>query len=707
MFRILLSCLLSCISWTAGAGELVSPDSTLKLRFELRNGTPVYSLTHARKGTILAHSRLGFDLREQPGLLDGFVIERSRTASFDETWQPVLGEEEHIRNRYNELFVELTQSTGGSSRLLGIRFRLYDDSLGFRYEFPEQPHLSYFQLREERSEFRVAQDCRAYWIPGDYDSNEFCYQISSLSALPDTMAVARREITSKTLIGDNSVQTPLLLRNESGLYVNIHEAALVDYPAMSLDLTHDAQGYLFTTHLTPGPDGSKGRLQTPFQTPWRTVIVSDDAAGVIRSKLVLNLNEPCALDDHDWIRPMKYMGIWWEMFVPARSSWSYTWQNNLKIESFDYASATPHGRHGATTSNACRYIDFAARNGFDALLIEGWNIGWEDWCDRRKERVFDFLTPYPDFDLDSVTRHARRKGIKLIMHHETAGSLMNYERYMDRAYAMMNRYGYPAVKSGYVGPLLPAGEYHYGQTFVNHLDHAIRRAADFRICVNVHEPQPPTGYHRTYPNFLSCESARGTEYEGFASLNPDHVTILPFTRLVGGPMDYTPGIFQTDFSYYDPNSTKRMKTTIPQQLALYVVIYSPLQMAADLPENYERFPDAFEFIKAVPADWAQTEVLEAEPGEYVTIARKAKGSEEWFVGSVCNGKGHTSRLTFEFLDPGKKYEAIVYTDGEEGGYDRNPQSYEIRREKITSRSRLTLRAKACGGCALHIRETTK
>lgn len=692
---ILICCVLFNV---VQAVEINSPGGKLQLAFRLSDGIPTYSLSLEGK-RVMDISRLGFLLADHPDMNGGFSIEKIDSASFDETWKPVWGEVSEIRNNYNELCASLKDDKG---RLMNIRFRLYDDGLGFRYEFPRQHGLAYFFIEEELTEFNLGADCSSFWIPGDYDSNEFVYQKSNLSNLSEVLVEARKSMDSKTIIDNRSVQTPVLFRNDNGMYINIHEAALKDYPSMCLTLQDSS--YTFKSNLTPDPKGYKGRIQSGFNTPWRTIIVSDDAAGILESKLVLNLNEPCKLKNTGWIKPMKYVGVWWEMFVPWGSSWNYTDDTNIRLGEYDYSKARPNGRHGANTENVKRYIDFASEHGFGGVLVEGWNEGWEDWFDKMKFHVFDYKTPYPDFDIEQLSDYAESKGVTLIMHHETSGSTMNYERLMSEAYGLMNRYGYKAVKSGYVGRLYPVGEYHYGQTFINHCLYAIEKAAEHKIMVNVHEAPKPTGMHRTYPNYLACESARGTEYEAFAYNKPEHTTILPFTRLVGGPMDYTPGIFQLDFNYYDKNSNKTLSSTLAKQLGLYVVIYSPLQMAADLPKNYERFMDAFQFIKDVPVDWQDTKVLEAEPGEYVTIARKDKKSNDWYVGNTTGENRHVSQLNLDFLDKGKKYKAVIYSDGADAHYRTNPMSYRITEKTVDYRSKIKVAAAPGGGYAISISE---
>lgn len=696
--RYIVILIICVVFHAASATELLSPNGKLQMSFSLDDGTPYYSLSLEGQ-KIIGASKLGFLLADQPDLCGNFSIEKTDSQSFDETWKPLWGEVAEIRNHYNELCVCLKDD---KDRQMNVRFRLYDDGLGFRYEFPRQYNLAYFFVKEELTEFNLVEDCAAFWIPGDYDSNEFVYQKSNLSNLSETLVEARKSMESKTIIDNHSVQTPALFKTPSGIYLNIHEAALKDYPSMCLTL--DKSRYTFHANLTPDPKGYKGRIQSGFNTPWRTIIVSKDAGGIIASKLILNLNEPCQLSSTDWIKPMKYIGVWWEMFVPNGSSWNYTDDTNIRLGEYDYNTAKANGRHGANTENVKRYIDFAAQHGFDGILVEGWNIGWEDWFDKLKFHVFDYLTPYPDFDIKEINAYAQSKGVSLIMHHETSGSTVNYERYMPAAYELMNQYGYKAVKSGYVGRLYPVGEYHYGQTFVEHCQYALEKAAEYQIMVNVHEAPKPTGMHRTYPNYLACESARGTEYEAFAYNQPDHTTILPFTRLVGGPMDYTPGIMQLDFSHYDKNQKKTLSSTLAKQLGLYVVIYSPLQMAADLPANYERFMDAFHFIKDVPVDWQDTKVVEAEPGEYVTIARKDKHSNDWFIGNSNATTPRTSEIKLDFLDAGKRYTATIYSDAKDAHYQTNPMAYEIKTKTVTSKSRIKIYTAPGGGFAVSIKE---
>ena len=685
--------------FTMRAEELKSPDGNLLMRFEVNGeGTPVYELTYKRK-PVIKPSRLGLEI-EGFSLRKAFTLKGVETATFDETWTPVWGEVKAIRNHYNEMTATLHQADG--DRTMVIRFRLYDDGLGFRYEFPQQKSLNYFVIKEEYSEFAMAGDHKAFWIPGDYDTQEYDYTESRLTEIRGLMQTAITPNTSQTPFSPTGVQTALMMKSDDGLYINLHEAALVDYPCMSLNL--DDQTLTFQSWLTPDAQGKKGYMQTPCHTPWRTVIVSDDARRILASHLTLNLNEPCKLDDVSWIRPVKYIGVWWEM-ISGKSTWAYT--NDLPsvhLDVTDYTKMKPNGTHAANNEKVRRYIDFAAKHGFDQVLVEGWNIGWEDWFGNSKDYVFDFVTPYPDFDLKALNEYAHSKGVKLMMHHETSSSVRNYERQMEKAYKLMNDYGYNAVKSGYVGNIIPRGEYHYGQWMVNHYLYAVKKAAEHRIMVNAHEAVRPTGLCRTYPNLIGNEAARGGEYESFGGNKVFHTTILPFTRLMGGPMDYTPGIFETRLEKVNPGNNSYVHSTLARQLALYVTMYSPLQMAADLPENYERFMDAFQFIKDVAIDWDDSKYLEAEPGRYITVARKAKGTNNWFVGCTANEDGHLSNVSLDFLAPGRKYTATIYADAPTAHYEKNPQAYTIKQMKVTNKSKLTLRAASGGGYAISIME---
>ena len=686
-------------AWGLQAEDLKSPNGRLVMHFEVDGmGCPVYTLSYKGK-PVIKRSRLGLEA-EGFSLREGFQLQKAETATFDETWKPVWGEVSSIRNHYNELAVTLLQPK--DDRTIRIRFRLYDDGLGFRYEFPEQKNLVYFVIKDEYSEFAMAGDHKAFWIPGDYDTQEYDYTESHLSEIRKLMKAAVTFNTSQTPFSPTGVQTALMMKSADGLYINLHEAALVDYPCMSLEL--DDKTMTFRSWLTPDAQGKKGYMQTPCQSPWRTIMVSDDAREILASKLTLNLNEPCALKDVSWIKPVKYIGVWWEM-ITGKSTWAYT--NDLlsvHIGVTDYTKVKPNGTHAANNDKVRRYIDFAAKHGFDQVLVEGWNIGWEDWFGHSKDYVFDFLTPYPDFDIKALNEYAHSKGVKLMMHHETSASTRNYERHMEEAYQLMNKYGYNAVKSGYVGNIIPRGEHHYGQWMVNHYLYAVKKAAEHHIMVNAHEAVRPTGLCRTYPNLIGNESARGTEYESFGGNKPFHTTILPFTRLMGGPMDYTPGILETRIKNVNPENNSFVHSTLARQLALFVTMYSPLQMAADLPENYERFMDAFQFIKDVAVDWDDSKYLEAEPGRYITVARKAKGTNNWFVGCTANEDGHMANISFDFLDPKRKYTATIYADGPTAHYEKNPQAYTIKKMTVTNKSRLTLRAASGGGFAISIIE---
>ena len=686
-------------AWGLQAEDLKSPNGRLVMHFEVDGmGCPVYTLSYKGK-PVIKRSRLGLEA-EGFSLREGFQLQKAETATFDETWKPVWGEVSSIRNHYNELAVTLLQPK--EDRTIRIRFRLYDDGLGFRYEFPEQKNLVYFVIKDEYSEFAMAGDHKAFWIPGDYDTQEYDYTESHLSEIRKLMKAAVTFNTSQTPFSPTGVQTALMMKSADGLYINLHEAALVDYPCMSLEL--DDKTMTFRSWLTPDAQGKKGYMQTPCQSPWRTIMVSDDAREILASKLTLNLNEPCALKDVSWIKPVKYIGVWWEM-ITGKSTWAYT--NDLlsvHIGVTDYTKVKPNGTHAANNNKVRRYIDFAAKHGFDQVLVEGWNIGWEDWFGHSKDYVFDFLTPYPDFDIKALNEYAHSKGVKLMMHHETSASIRNYERHMEEAYQLMNKYGYNAVKSGYVGNIIPRGEHHYGQWMINHYLYAVKKAAEHHIMVNAHEAVRPTGLCRTYPNLIGNESARGTEYESFGGNKPFHTTILPFTRLMGGPMDYTPGIFETRIKNVNPENNSFVHSTLARQLALFVTMYSPLQMAADLPENYERFMDAFQFIKDVAVDWDDSKYLEAEPGRYITVARKAKGTNNWFVGCTASENGHMANISFDFLDPKRKYTATIYADGPTAHYEKNPQAYTIKKMTVTNKSRLTLRAASGGGFAISIIE---
>ena len=677
------------------ASEVTSPNGEMKLTFTLRDSKPYYSVSFRGK-PVIKPSRLGYELHNAESLLEGFTQTGEKTSTFDETWTPVWGENKTIRNHYKELLVNLIQEKTG--RVMNLRFRVYDEGVGLRYEFPQEgSKLNYFVVKEECTEFALTGDHIAWWIPGDYDTQEYEYSRSRLSEIRPLFKKKVTDNASQTSFSETGVQTSLQLKTDDGLYINLHEAALVNYPAMHLNL--DDKNMVFRSWLTPDAQGIKGYLQTPCQSPWRTIMITDDARKVLSSHLILNLNEPCKIKDTSWIHPTKYVGVWWEM-ISGKGDWAYTSQfPSVKLGLTDYAKAKPSGRHSANNENVRRYIDFAAQHGFGGVLVEGWNIGWEDWFGNSKEYVFDFQTPYPDFDIKALNEYAHSKGVKLIMHHETSSSIMNYEKHMDRAYQLMKDYGYDAVKSGYVGNLIPRGEHHYSQIAINHYQHAIERAADYKIMVNAHEAVRPTGLCRTYPNLIGNESARGTEYQAFGGITPGHTAILPFTRLQGGPMDYTPGIFEMQCS-----NGSRANSTIGGQLALYVTMYSPLQMAADFPENYEKHLDAFQFIKDVALDWDKSIYLEAEPMEYITAARKAKGSSSWFVGSVTGLKPHNSTLRLDFLDKGKTYVATVYADAPDADYKTNPQAYTITKGLVTAKSVLKLHSVAGGGYAISIVE---
>nr|WP_315126099.1 glycoside hydrolase family 97 protein [uncultured Capnocytophaga sp.] len=694
---LLLSVLLSQI---AIGQQQNSPDGNVMLSFSLKaDGTPTYKVSYKNK-PVINESSLGFKLKKSEPLANGFRLIGDQKSTFKENWKPVWGEEAEILNHYNELLVSLKQDK--TNRLMNIRFRVYNDGVGFRYEFPSQKELTYFVVEEELSQFAMTGDHTAWWIPGDYDTQEYDYNESKLSEIRGLMKQSMTDNVSQFVFSPTGVQTSLMMKTNDGLYINLHEAALVDYSLMNLNL--DDKTFIFQSHLTPDALGDKGYLMAPCHSPWRTIMVSDDARKILASRLILNLNDPCALEDTSWIKPVKYIGVWWEM-ITGKSSWSYT--NDLPtidLNTVDYSKTKPNGTHGANNANVRKYIDYAAKHGFDQVLVEGWNVGWEDWFGNKKDYVFDFVTPYPDFDLKALNDYARSKGVKLMMHHETSGSTRNYERHMKAAYELMNKYGYNSVKSGYVGDILPVGEHHYSQATINHYLYAIKEAAKHKIMVNAHEAVRPTGLCRTYPNLIGNESARGTEYEAFGGNKPFHTTILPFTRLQGGPMDYTPGIFETEVKNVNPNNTSQVRSTLAKQLGLYVTMYSPLQMAADLPENYDKYADAFQFIKDVPVDWQKSVYLEAEPGRYITIARKDKHSNDWYVGNTSYEGGHTSLLVLDFLDKDKKYEATIYTDAKDANWQNNPKAYTISKQKVNAKTKLKLTAASGGGYAISIKE---
>ena len=720
---LLIGCTNGKNSQITDINTLSSPDGKLEMSFHLTgDGTPEYTLDYDGSPVILS-SGMGFELRGvlkaqkidynadgtvsksdwKPceSLHDGFVVESVERSSYDETWTPVWGEEDSIRNHYNELAVNLVQAS--TERRLVIRFRLFNDGLGFRYEFPSQKNLNYFVIKEELTQFAMTADHTAWWIPGDYDTQEYNYTQCRLSEISKHFKEALTGNDSQTPFSINGVQTSLQLRTDEGLYINIHEAALVNYPCMHLDL--DPATLTFTSHLTPDAQGWKGRMQTPCKTPWRTIQVAPSATAQLASRMILNLNEPCALEDVSWIHPVKYVGVWWEM-ISGKGSWNYTDDfSSVKLGETDYSRSTPNGRHSANNANVRRYIDFAAEHGFDEVLVEGWNEGWEDWANCNKDYVFDFITPYPDFDIKALNDYAHSKGVKLLMHHETSASARNYERHMEEAYQLMNRYGYDAVKSGYVGGILPLGEHHYSQWLINHYLYAVTEAARHHIMVNAHEAVRPTGLCRTYPNLVGNESARGTEYQAFGGTPPSHVTVLPFTRLNGGPMDFTPGIFVMDLaSATGGRNNSWVNATIANQLGLYVTMYSPLQMAADYPEHYEQFMDAFQFIKDVEVDWRRSEYLLAEPGDYIVTARQGKKSGRWFMGGVTDENARTLSVPLSFLENGKTYEATIYADASDAHYRNNPQAYTITGKTVTASDSLEIFMAPGGGFAVSFAE---
>lgn len=701
---IKLTCFLLVLSMSSAAmaESITSPNGQLQLNFSVNSqGEPVYELFYKGKA-VIKPSKLGLELKNDPGLMNGFTLADTQTSTFDETWEPVWGEVKQIRNHYNEMAVTLDQKA--QDRNIIIRFRLFDDGLGFRYEFPLQKNLNYFVIKEERTQFAMTGDHKAFWIPGDYDTQEYDFTESKLSEIRGLMKSAITGNASQTQFSPTGVQTSLQMKTADGLYINLHEAALVDYSCMHLNL--DDKNLIFESWLTPDAVGDKGYMQAPCKSPWRTVIVSDDARDILASKLTLNLNEPCAYEDVSWIKPVKYVGVWWEM-IAGKSTWAYTDDlPSVKLGETDYSKTKPNGRHGANNENVKRYIDFAAAHGFDQVLVEGWNEGWEDWFGHSKDYVFDFVTPYPDFDVKMLNAYAKSKGVKLMMHHETSSSVRNYERHMDKAYRFMVDNGYNAVKSGYVGDIIPRGEHHYGQWMNNHYLYAVKKAADYKICVNGHEAVRPTGLCRTYPNLIGNESARGTEYEAFGGSKPFHTTLLPFNRLIGGPMDYTPGIFDTKLDFMGDLPHGQVQTTLAKQLALYVTLYSPLQMAADLVENYEKHMDAFQFIKDVAVDWDDSEYIEAEPGDYITVARKAKGTDNWFVGGITDENARTAGFTLDFLTPGKLYVATLYADGKDADYKENPTSYQIKKGIVTNKTKISVWEARSGGFALSLIEAT-
>lgn len=716
----IIFCLWVFMTGIVSAQQLKSPSGNFTMEFALtKDGTPTYQLEYEGK-EVIKPSELGFEFKQKEINLQfdsqteiekersrqladfqtGFELSEIKNSSFDETWTPVWGEVSKVRNHYNEMAVTLNQKS--THRQIVIRFRMFNDGLGFRYEFPQQKNLTYFVIKEEKTQFAMAGDHTAWWIPGDYDTQEYDYTESRLSEIRGLFDTALTSNASQKQFSKTGVQTALMMKSKDGIYINLHEAALINYPAMSLNL--DDKNLVFESWLTPDALGDKGYIQAPFNTPWRTIIASKDARDILASKMTYNLNEPSKIRDTSWIKPVKYVGVWWEM-ITGKSSWAYTDDYpSVQLDVTDYSKAKPNGKHGANNEHVKAYIDFAAKNGFDAVLVEGWNEGWEDWFGNHKDYVFDFVTPYPDFDVKMLNAYAKSKGVKLIMHHETSSSIRNYERHLDKAYQFMVDNGYNAVKSGYVGDIVPRGDYHYSQNTVNHYQYAIEKAAEYKIMVNAHEAVRPTGIARTWPNLIGNESARGTEFQAFGGSKPNHTTILPFTRLIGGPMDYTPGIFEMNIEKVNPENKSHGNFTIANQLGLYLVMYSPLQMAADLIENYERFPDAFQFIKDVPVDWQDSKYLEAEPGKYVTVARKDKNSNNWFIGNSNGLEKRSTKIKLDFLDKGRKYETTIYADAKDAHYQTNPQAYMITKQIVTSKSELNLTSAPGGGFAISLIE---
>lgn len=700
MKNIILINLLLFLFGIVTAQTLRSPDKNLLFKFQLNdNGAPVYSITYKDKPVML-DSKMGFLINTNKPFCTDFVITNVEYNSYDKVWKPVWGEQSEIRDNHNEMLISLVQNE--TKRELNLRFRLFNDGLGFRYEFPVQDYLRHFNIREEVTEFNLTGDHKMFWLPADYDTNEFPTTTSKMSEISGLMDDVRKEpLAAKTPTVGLAIQTPLMIKSVEGLYINIHEAALINYAAMFLNV--DDKKFSLSSHLTPDRNGNKGFIQTGSVSPWRTIIVSDDARDILASNIILNLNEPCSYEDTDWIKPAKYIGVWWEYFTGGGSTWAYSDYSDIVIGETDYTKLQPNGHHGANTAHVKKYIDFASENGFDAVLVEGWNEGWEDNTAYQKEKIYSFTKPYPDFDVDEIHNYAAVKGVKVIMHHETTSSVIDYERQLHDAFRFMVDNGYNSVKTGYVGHIIPRSEYHDGQWMVNHYNYVAETAAKYKIMVNSHEAVRPTGLCRTYPNWLAQESARGTEFETFNGNSPDHTTILPFTRLVGGPMDYTPGIFQGDLSVYGSNNAK-LSTTLVKQLALFVIMYSPIQMAADLPENYMRFQDAFQFIKDVAVDWDETYILEAEPGDYVTIARKAKGKNEWYIGGVTDENAREANIDLSFLPAGRKYAVTIYSDGKNAHWLNNPQDYEIKKLIINNKNKLKQKLAPGGGIAMSIKE---
>ena len=690
----LLFLLMAFVLNTSYSQNIQSPSKKIAVDFKLTSsGQASYSVKY-KGNTVISESTLGIKLKDKPALDANFEIENTKTSTFNESWKPVLGEQSSIVNHYNELTISLNQKE--TQIKMNIIFRVFDEGVAFRYDFPKQKDLNYFIISDEVSQFNLTENNKVFWLPGDFDSQEYVYNETKFSEIDNSKLNLNNGIGVKSIAGKYIVQSPLMMKSPSGLYLNIFEAAVVNYPVMHLDA--EVKNNKLTSHLVPNPIGDKAYLQAPCVSPWRTIMISNDARDIVGSKMILNLNEPCKIEDTSYIKPMKYVGIWWEMHV-GKSTWDYAGSQNA--QNVLTKDLLPSGKHGATTENTKRYIDFAAKNGFDGVLVEGWNVGWEDWFGNWKEEVFDFTTPYPDFDIDAVTAYAKSKNVKMIMHHETSGSVANYERHLDRAFNLMKKYDYPAVKSGYVGKIIPRGEFHDGQTMVNHFNFVARRAADYKLMINSHESSRPTGYSRTYPNYIAAEAARGNEFNAWSTGNPPmHETILPFTRLLGGPMDYTPGIFEIKMSYYDKSKTEQVHTTLAKQLALYVTMYSPLQMAADLPENYEKYADAFQFIKDVGLDWQDSKYLEAEPGDYLTVVRKAKNSEKWFLGAITDENARKSEIKLDFLSKEKKYKAIIYEDAKDADWKNNPIAYKISSIEVTSKSKINLNLAPGGGTAI-------
>jgi hypothetical protein len=685
---------LSLFAVSSFAQMTLSPSKLLQVDFSINAvGKPIYKVSYLNK-EIIQDSELGIALKDNNALDHGFTLLSQESKSVNETWQPVLGEQSSIQNTYNQVTYFLLQKE--TNRKLNIIFRVYNEGVAFRYDFPKQESLNYFIVSDEKTAFNLVENHKAFWIPGDYDSQEYAYNETKLADIDNSKLDMNNGIGVKSIASPYRVQSPLMLKSPSGVYINIFEAAVVNYPVMHLDV--DVNNFDLKADLVPNPIGDKAYLQTPCVSPWRTIMISNDARDIVSSKMILNLNEPSKIVDTSWIKPIKYVGIWWEMHI-GKATWDYAGSQNAQNAAD--GQLKPSGKHGATTANTKRYIDFAAKHGFDGVLVEGWNVGWEDWFGNWKENVFDFITPYPDFNLKEVTDYAQSKGVKMIMHHETSGSVANYERHLDRAFELMQQYGYPAVKSGYVGRIIPRGEFHDGQTMVNHYNFVAQRAADYKLMVNSHESSRPTGYSRTYPNYIAAEAARGNEFNAWSVGNPPmHETILPFTRLLGGPMDYTPGIFEIKMNVYDAAKKEQVHTTLAKQLALYVTMYSPLQMAADLPENYEKHLDAFQFIKDVAVNWDQSVYLEAEPGDFLTVARKTKGKDEWFLGAITDENARTTNIKLNFLTPGKIYKATIYEDGKDAHWEKNPKSYAIKTIQVTSNSKIKLNLTNGGGAAI-------